>query len=836
MIRAQSFLSLEASLTARLHLELRKATREVYAVITSALKARDFDKAALAAEGIDLSPVTDKAMKYMEYISNMAMLFGASRVTTSPGTSVVGLGYEKTLITQSLQSFATAITTRGQAYIRTMALQLIATEKSLAPGENSVHKANPYHDENGNFTTKDKAVQLPPEYLKALQSLASFGVKIAAPGSGRDREVVGAYYGAEVKLTDAGDTQTQTLNLLYDTLKDFKTRLGIDLTGKGITLLSRDPDAAGLGSALASVGGGAISLGSSLTNKLKSKEDWKAAQDYEKEHGVPWGVPEKLAGARYTDAAHREYSEGVVRHEIGHLLTTHKTIKALRAWVTSEGITRKDMKSMVSAYGASKSVEFIAESFALYTSSTYKKGALPPSVEAIMASMLVPHAGSGVKASYSPASQAVEVPDTAPDSNWFGGMWAVEEATRRVKKAERILKPFESFMDEAGKAYLSVASSLHTSRLSAYGFTAEADALGLTQYQINEQLDTSICPVCSEMHGKTFEVKAARKLLDVALRVTDPQDLKFIQPWPKQSKAGVAALRGMDNAELVAQGWHVPPFHPRCRGLLSRVGKVPPIVSGEVAQHDQYIPSKEDFKALGTSASDKNLATWNSLVGMSPVELVARLRGESLDTFASGLAGAESKKTYSGVASLSFAKNITLRLTGQSFGSQLNFDQAIQFKPDTKSLYLYAVEINAEEQASGLVKKYMRELYMLAGDMGMEKIDLLAGLDVGGYAWAKYGFKPTAEGWASLKVDVLRRVTSKEWYGTMNASVREVFDAVIASDDPSMIYALSDLGAVMPSGLSLGKEALLGTLWAGSLHLADTEAIERFLTYIGELK
>lgn len=131
------------------------------------------------------------------------------------------------------------------------------------------------------------------------------------------------------------------------------------------------------------------------------------------------------------------------------------------------------------------------------------------------------------------------------------------------KKKSRILKDFQSHMDKEGESYINVVSSLHTSRVSAYGFTAEASVLGLTHYQINEQLDTRVCPVCRKMHGKKFPVGEARNFLNVVTRMTDPEGLKLMNPWPGHSKEDVEALDDMSEQELVAKRWHVPPYHPR---------------------------------------------------------------------------------------------------------------------------------------------------------------------------------------------------------------------------------------------------------------------------------
>ena len=173
-----------------------------------------------------------------------------------------------------------------------------------------------------------------------------------------------------------------------------------------------------------------------------------------------------------------------------------------------------------------------------------------------------------------------------------------------VYKAARLIQPFQSFADDADNS-LKVTSQLHTSRLSALGFTAEAEVLEVTTYRINEQLDTHICPVCAEMHGKTFPVQAAQTSLNVVLNTTNPDELTRLQPWPKQTKDEVARLKAMDSATLIANNWHFPPFHPGCRGLLVAETSVLPPVKVEERNLDTFLDSPEFdkvFKTLGNES------------------------------------------------------------------------------------------------------------------------------------------------------------------------------------------------------------------------------------------
>lgn len=562
MIKAESFKVLEASLADRLTKTLQDLTKDIYSEVVSALQDGNHTLAEEHLQRISLASMFEGNEDYVQYMTNLAMLFGASRVTANPGTSVVGLGFEKHTATQLIQTFKQTITQRGELQLKAVGLQLIATHRLIAAGDTAVHK--------------------------------------------EDRQ--------------------------------------------------------------------------------------------------PWDRPEM---------------------------------------------------------------------------------AIDPS----------------------------------------------------TGKKRRILQPFDSFMDESGKAFLNIASSLHTSRVSAYGFTAEAMALGLVEYQINEQLDARTCPVCRHMHGKKFKVKDARALLDISCRVTDPEDLKQLQPWPKQSKEGIAALEKMTTAELVSAGFHVPPFHPRCRGLLARVGKAPTLEQLDKGMHsDQpYTATSADFEALGFKLSADSIKHWNTSVPLAPAEVIATLRGQSTEDFLSGLLQATSPKEYHGVFALNAKKEyVNIALSSNLFGSKGAVDQEITIKG--KSMILDSLAMAEVDQGRGIAKKYMQRLYNLSSDLGMEKIELSANMELGGYAWAKYGFRPDLKQWEALKKDIWKGLNSGVEIKKLPEEARFALQAVLQSPDPAMIYFLSDIVVPTSTGVALGEQALAGTLWHGELNFNDEEAMTRFLTYIGELQ
>lgn len=157
----------------------------------------------------------------------------------------------------------------------------------------------------------------------------------------------------------------------------------------------------------------------------------------------------------------------------------------------------------------------------------------------------------------------------------------IADNTFEVKKAadKLLAQRLNAAVLGNGKALVDIGANLTTSRLVSYGFLSEAHVLQISTYQVTEILDDRTCPVCQRMHGKTFEVEKALTHLDTILRVQDPQELKSLSPWPKQTKQALYDLDKLSNEELQGKGWDTPPYHPLCRGTLVLVGTVTEVVS-----------------------------------------------------------------------------------------------------------------------------------------------------------------------------------------------------------------------------------------------------------------
>ena len=138
-------------------------------------------------------------------------------------------------------------------------------------------------------------------------------------------------------------------------------------------------------------------------------------------------------------------------------------------------------------------------------------------------------------------------------------------------------------------------------------------------------------------------------------------------------------------------------------------------------------------------------------------------------------------------------------------------------------------KIDEYAQGSGLGKTIFRNSLDLYDHTGEDRIGLSANVDVGGYAWARYGFVPTKGSWTAWK----------EEHGELNleeiepAMASREIGRLLKSPDPRSMWKIADM--TMPNGegseISVGKKMLMRTNWDGDLDLNNVEQYSRARIY-----
>lgn len=193
---------------------------------------------------------------------------------------------------------------------------------------------------------------------------------------------------------------------------------------------------------------------------------------------------------------------------------------------------------------------------------------------------------------------------TGADDNRF--VWSPGDLDVAIQKDDTDfdqaeLQDFLTNVRVDGEDFMSLAASLMVSRLSSFGFLAQAQYQGITQYRISAVLDEHTCPVCEELDGQVFDVSAGVALASSLMDAEDADSLKSIAPWPSQSKSSVATLQDSDSADLVDAGLALPPYHPNCRCITVAVDDARDTsdTAGEAESEESEIASEDAADVIG---------------------------------------------------------------------------------------------------------------------------------------------------------------------------------------------------------------------------------------------
>lgn len=131
-------------------------------------------------------------------------------------------------------------------------------------------------------------------------------------------------------------------------------------------------------------------------------------------------------------------------------------------------------------------------------------------------------------------------------------------------------------------------------------------------------------------------------------------------------------------------------------------------------------------------------------------------------------------------------------------------------------------EIEKKLQGSGISKKIFRDFVQEYEKAGIDEISVYANIDVGGYTWAKYGFKSSSLITVGLIID--RGYTKKLFDDAEYDKLKEWYKKEKAKGKIDMRYLANK---------SYGKELLLGSSWEGVIDLKDPVQLRMFKDYLG---
>ena len=140
------------------------------------------------------------------------------------------------------------------------------------------------------------------------------------------------------------------------------------------------------------------------------------------------------------------------------------------------------------------------------------------------------------------------------------------------------------------------------------------------------------------------------------------------------------------------------------------------------------------YRVGSDEENEKFLERWNETVDMTPQEFK--------DQFLGGLEGDMSISYFADSDSIKVHGNITDEAGNIHLAE---FDRTIDFDDQTAESEWFKVTSN--ERGQGIGKKLMAGNMDMYEKLGIQTVDVHANIDVGGYAWARYGYVPTDESW-----------------------------------------------------------------------------------------
>lgn len=396
------------------------------------------------------------------------------------------------------------------------------------------------------------------------------------------------------------------------------------------------------------------------------------------------------------------------------------------------------------------------------------------------------------------------------------------------RKDDRYVKNFVSFAT-AGDDALQIASSLNSSRLATWGFTAEAEVLGITTYKLTAVMDGRTSEFCQWINGKTFQVEHARSKIDEVLQVEDPEDLRSVQPWPDQSKAGLAYVRSLSDEEIVAHGWHIPPFHPGCRticvGVDSEVSSPDPRLEKPQVDTPVYSDGRytaDTFAELGITLSEDEVQHWNDYIGLNPVAVIADLTSSTPEEVLSG--------KFAGNA-ISVKSNGDVSLSAKGDG----FDVSSIIDPYSGRIYLNKADFEGGdlEAEQGFLRKMFSTLIDTGTSIGAGFLILDSGAEA--YEYAKLGFLPTALEWQKLRSKILDDIDGggmDKVYASLNDDQKATLLNVLSNNHEDAMQVLVNLPWEY-RGQEVGKLLIGDMELQMSLDLASADAVAQAKAYLG---
>ena len=148
---------------------------------------------------------------------------------------------------------------------------------------------------------------------------------------------------------------------------------------------------------------------------------------------------------------------------------------------------------------------------------------------------------------------------------------------------------------------------------------------------------------------------------------------------------------------------------------------------------------------INPAKAEKFLQRWNERVQEAPEDFKREFLGGMPGTMNISYNDSADKLSVEG----------KLQEDGKDIGE---YQRSIDLK--NNSAYSAYFVLKKSERGAGVGKTLLKSNVEMYQKLGLDKVTVSANIDVGGYAWAKYGYVPTADSWSSLSSTIRDKLTN----------------------------------------------------------------------------
>lgn len=308
-----------------------------------------------------------------------------------------------------------------------------------------------------------------------------------------------------------------------------------------------------------------------------------------------------------------------------------------------------------------------------------------------------------------------------------------------------------------------------------------------------------------------------------------PRWLNILDPrreaaWNRYLQAkGIDPVNSGEIGELVkALGYdgirYFDPFATGDEYVLFNTSKMKNLATGAAAAKP-FILDRKKVTELKNKGWRVNFGDdTDSITEKEMVELYKKIMGEfDLQEYGNEIEEALNKQGIKITDKVFALRSKTAQIMQISSDGTTAIHRGIHYDPSTgqRNVSHQILKIKEELQGKGLSRELLKVMYKQYKKAGVKEIVLTANMEVGGYAWAKYGFHVPKD-----EIDLV--TVSRNVKGFQQITDKYFRENPTAESFPMRIIA------DMPGG----KEMLLGSDWDGFLDLTDRAAVQTFENYL----